>query len=258
MNRHKNISNLSLAISTHIHELSAMEKEMVQQIMKNRSLFTYKSFTIANIAEQLNVSSTSLHRVSKKLGYESFTLFKEDYFAKQEMDQQEENEHHDYLDMLSTTYRLVKRGISNEMIEQLASARRITIYGMGMSSYLAKMFQIKLQLAGILCEQYDDSRYMRISSQNLRPQEDMIIILSRSGRPPELVETITAANALKVPSILITEQESSPLSGMATYVLYTAYTSDSDQSLDTRVTTHIAMDVLIRSLLKEKKKANEK
>lgn len=258
MNQHKNISNLSLAISTHVNDLSAMEKEMVQEIMRQRSLFTYKTFTIANISEQLNVSSTSLHRLSKKLGYESFTLFKEDYFARQEVHPYVEEEHQDYLDMITTTYRLVKEHLKDTMIQQLAQAERITIYGMGMSNYLAKMFQIKLQLAGITCEQYDDSRYMRISSQNLKQGKDMIIILSRSGRPPELVETITSANAANVSSILITEREGTPLSGMATYVIYTAFVQDSDQNLDSRTNTHIAMDLLIQALLKEKKKTNEK
>ena len=255
MNQHKHISNLSFNISTHSASLTAMEKAMIQELIKKRYLFTYQSFTLANIAETLNVSSTSLHRLSKKLGYASFTLLKEDYFEITE-DHSSHTYPSDYRMMLANTYDMVERTITDEMITLLVQAKNIIIYGMGMSSFLGKMFQIKLQLMGISTQQYDDSRYMRVSSKQLNANEDVIVLLSRSGKPPELIEVMVEANKRNVASILITETPDSPLAGMARYVIYTANVNDCDDAIDTRVHVHIAMDLIVNACALELKKRN--
>lgn len=244
MNQHKNISNLSLQISTHSNQLTKLEKDMIQELVKKRHLFTFDSFTIANIAQTLNVSSTSLHRLSKKLGYHSFTLFKEDYFKKAQEKTVIEAQS-DYLSMLTTTFQLVQDGIQEDMLEAMVNAEKITIYGMGMHSLLGKMYQIKLELLGISVQQYDDSRYMRLSSKNLRAKKDVIIILSRSGMPPELIEAMVEANKSEVTSILISEAHGSALDGMATHHIYVAPMEDQDENINTRINTHIAMDLLL-------------
>lgn len=253
MNEHNWISNLSLQISMHDEELSKMEKKMVSDLMKHRSAFSYKDFTIVAVARTLNVSTTSLHRLSKKLGYDSFTLFKEDYFAAQGKKESTATAQNDYVALVESTCTLINQTCTKELLHALLQAKRVTIYGMGMSAYLAKMFQIKLQLLGMDARQYDDSRYMRISAKQLNPQEDVILVLSRSGRPPELVEVMREANRLDVTSILITEMQQTPLEALATYTIYTASCEDSDEDIDTRVQTHLALDFMIQKLLKEKK-----
>lgn len=253
---YKFVSNLSLHISHNSNNLTPMEKKMLQDLLKKRSDFTFDCFTIAHVAEQLNVSTTSLHRLSKKLGYNSFALMKEDYFAKNESID-EENEDHSYQTMISNTYRLVKRDIHQDMLESLAKAQRITIYGMGMSRYISKIFEIKLQLGGFFVQSYDDSRYMKISSQSLEEEKDIVIVLSRSGCPPELIGAMFEVNKRKVQSILITETNSSPIESMATYVVHTSYALDNDSDIDTRINTHIALDMLTSELLNYKKGLKE-
>lgn len=250
---HKHISNLSINISTHAALLTPMEKEMLQELMRKKNQFTYQNFTIVNIAETLNVSTTSLHRLSKKLGYSSFAFFKEDFFAKNDV-VTESDEFHDYLEMITDTYYLVEKTITEEMIEALSQAQKITIYGMGMSSYIGKIFQIKLQLLGVLAEQYDDSRFMKLSSRVLETKKDIVIILSRSGCPPELIEVMGEINNRGVDSILITESQDSPLANMATYVVNTSHALDNDDDVDTRVNAHIAMDIIIKNYLSYTKK----
>lgn len=94
-------------------------------------------------------------------------------------------------------YHIVNKSITNEILEKLIKSKRIIIYGMGMSSYIGKMFQVKLLLYGMNSEQYDDSRFMRISAANLNPEEDVVLVLSRSGKPPELLEAIVTAKTKK-------------------------------------------------------------
>lgn len=257
MNSHKYISNLSLHVSEHSSDLTAMERDMIQKLIKERHQFTYKSFTIANIAETLNVSSTSLHRLSQKLGYPSFALLKEDYFTRPQ-EVKDGIEQNDLESAISTTCRLVEQELTSDMLNTILFAKRVTIYGMGISSMIAKIYQNKLSLFGIPTQEYNDSRFMRISANALRQEEDAIIILSRSGRPPELIEVLLEANNRNVSSILITEAQGSPLENMATYVLHTAYAQDLDDNIDTRIHTHIAMDMLIDRVIQMKQKGDMK
>lgn len=250
---YKHISHFSLNVSTHIDELTPMEKGMLQELMKIKKDLDHAHFTIAYISQLLNVSTTSLHRLSKKLGYSSFTLMKEDYFAKKQIEN-DTSTSFDYLTMICNSYDLIKQSITEEMLECMFNAEKITIYGMGMSSYIGKMFQIKLQLLGVPTEQYDDSRFMKLSSHILVPQKDVLIILSRSGCPPELIEAMNEAHKKGVASILITESEKSLLRDMATYVVFTSNVLDNDDDVDTRVNAHIAMDLIIKAYIKYKER----
>lgn len=249
---HKHISSLSQHISNHFDTLTHLEKGILTDLTKNSQKFTYDNFTIAYIADVLSVSTTSLHRLSKKLGYPSFTLFKEDYFANYNQSNEPNPKHH-YLEMISNTYRLVYESLSEAMLRELLKAKKITIYGMGMSSYIAKIFEIKLNLNGIPTQFFDDSRFMKLSSQSLSKETDVVLVLSRSGCPPELIDAMVEVDKREVPSILITEVEHSPIEMMATYVVHTSYALDSDYNIDTRINTHIALDIIVEELLRRKK-----
>ena len=176
--------------------LTKLEKELLQLLLENKSKFTYDTFTIMNISEEFNISSTSVHRLSKKLGYKSFIQFKDEYFEK---DKQEDDsifmpDDKEFIENMLDTYKLVKQANIGEIIDKMLKCKRITIYGMGMSNYLGKIFQIKLQLLGIPAEQHDDSRFMRLSSKILKKDEDLVFVLSRGGETPELLEEIGRAH----------------------------------------------------------------
>ena len=176
-------------ISVNAKYLTKLEKELLQLLLENKSKFTYDTFTIINISEEFNISSTSVHRLSKKLGYKSFIQFKDEYFEK---DKQEDEsilmpEDKEFIENMLDTYKLVKQSNIDEIVSKMLKCKRITIYGMGMSNYLGKMFQIKLQLLGIPAEQHDDSRFMRLSSRILKKDEDLVFVLSRGGETPELL-----------------------------------------------------------------------
>ena len=62
-------------ISENSKYLTKLEKELLQLLLENSALFKYDNFTIANISEKFSISNTSVHRLSKKLGYKSFIQF---------------------------------------------------------------------------------------------------------------------------------------------------------------------------------------
>ena len=230
-------------ISENSKYLTKLEKELLQLLLENSTLFTYDSFTIANISEKFSVSNTSVHRLSKKLGYKSFIQFKDDYFRRDELEETKPSiDDTDFVNLMLDTYKLIKEADIDEIVDKMMKCKRITIYGMGMSNYLGKIFQIKLQLLGIPAEQHDDSRFMRLSSRILNKDDDLVFMLSRSGETPELLEVLVETNLRGVDVVLITESRNSTFEKLCKYKVYTAYTQDSDSNIDTRLNFHIAMD----------------
>ena len=253
---HKYISHFSIHVSDNSEKLTTMEREMLQSLLKNKNSFTIDDFTIINIAEKLNVSTTSLHRLSKKLGYSSFTFLKKDFFTGN-YDESDEEEEYNYLHMIEDTYQIASSCITEKMLKAMYEAKKITIYGMGMSRYISKIFQIKLSLLNIPSEQYDDSRFMKLSTQILEPKKDMIFVLSRSGCTTELIDVLTEANQRNIESILVTESKDTVLEKLATYVVYTSHAMDRNDNVDTRMNAHIAMDLIVDAFLRYKKEINK-
>lgn len=254
MSGHCNM-NLNKRISLNAKHLTKLEKDLLQGLLEGKSKFTYKKFTISNIAKKFLVSNTSVHRLSEKLGYDSFIQFKDDYFKKNENEIDESSvKDNDFVNLMIDTYSLVSESINDEIIDKMNSCKKINIYGMGMSNYLGKIFQIKLQLLGIPAEQHDDSRFMRLSSRILKKEDDLVIILSRSGETPELLEVLVEANLREIDVVLITETRGSTFERMCKYKIYTGCTQDSDADIDTRLNFHIAMDMLIKRFIEKYKK----
>ncbi|CEP42337.1 RpiR family transcriptional regulator [[Clostridium] sordellii] len=254
MSGHCNM-NLNKRISLNAKHLTKLEKDLLQGLLEGKSKFTYKKFTISNIAKEFLVSNTSVHRLSEKLGYDSFIQFKDDYFKKNENEIDESSvKDNDFVNLMIDTYSLVSESINDEIIDKMNSCKKINIYGMGMSNYLGKIFQIKLQLLGIPAEQHDDSRFMRLSSRILKKEDDLVIILSRSGETPELLEVLVEANLREIDVALITETRGSTFERMCKYKIYTGCTQDSDADIDTRLNFHIAMDMLIKRFIEKYKK----
>lgn len=246
--------SLQKQISIHAHKLTTMEEHLLRKLLKNKDSLTWQTFTIEYLAERFSVSKTSVHRFTQKLGYSSFLYFKEDYFYSRSEENIDLSSKNHYLETLSYNYELINQSMDDEIIEKMMKAEKIMIYGMGMSKFLGRMFQIKLQLYGKSVEQYDDSRYMRVSARALNPKTDLVFVLSRTGRPPELVEAIVEASLLKVDIVLISETLSSPLANMANYIIQTAPSDDPDLAIDTRLNTHIAMDLLMNKFIESKEK----
>ena len=239
-------------ISENSKYLTKLEKELLQLLLENSTLFTYDSFTIANISEKFSVSNTSVHRLSKKLGYKSFIQFKDDYFRRDELEETKPSiDDTDFVNLMLDTYKLIKEADIDEIVDKMMKCKRITIYGMGMSNYLGKIFQIKLQLLGIPAEQHDDSRFMRLSSRILNKDDDLVFMLSRSGETPELLEELVETNLRGVDVVLITESRNSTFEKLCKYKVYTAYTQDSDSNIDTRLNFHIAMDYIIKKFIEK-------
>lgn len=242
--------NFKKKYSVYLDYLTKLEQSLLNEMILDRENLHRDQFTIEKIAERYHVSKSTVHRLSKKLDYDSFVDFRHDFFESDEKFKMKEYDVYASIKNCEKTYLLVNETVDRELLEKIYFSKRIMIYGMGMSRYLAEMFRIKLSLCGKRVEVYDDSRFMRVSARNLDARDDFVIVLSRSGKPPELLEAVVEASLRNVEIALLTEESDSPIAQFANYLIMTPASIDLDSDIDTRLQFHIALDVLMNKLLK--------
>lgn len=246
--------NLNKRISIYNKNLSMLEKDLLNKLLDNVDKFSYKTFTIENIAKEFSVSTSTVHRLSKKLHYKSFVQFKDDYFGKSDITKDEkELLGNSYIDSIMETYKVITETMQEEIVDKMANCKKITIYSMGINKYIASIFETKLQLLGIPTEQHNDPRFMRLSSKLLKRNDDLVFILSKSGETPELLEVLVDANLKCIDVVLITESRESTFERLCKYVIYAGESKCIDDDIDTKLNMHIAVDFIVKRFIKKYK-----
>jgi glucokinase len=129
-------------------------------------------------------------------------------------------------------------------IDMLSSARRIEFYGLGNSSIVAQDAHYKFFRFGIPTVAYGDL-YMQAASAALLGHGDVIVVISKSGRAPELLRVIEVAMQAGARVIAITSNNTA-LSKRATIALETDHIEirETQLSMISRVLHLVMIDIL--------------
>jgi len=106
-------------------------------------------------------------------------------------------------------------------IDAVAGARRIDIYGVGASGFVAQDLHQKLHRIGLLSSVWPDPHAALTSAALLGP-DDVAIAISHTGTTRDTVEALRVAQATGATTIAITNARESPLTAHARLVLTTA------------------------------------
>lgn len=106
-------------------------------------------------------------------------------------------------------------------IDAVAGARRVDIYGVGASGFVAQDLHQKLHRIGLLSSVSPDPHAALTSAALLGP-EDVAIAISHTGTTRDTVEALRVAQATGATTIAITNVRDSPLTQHAGLVLTTA------------------------------------
>ncbi len=109
----------------------------------------------------------------------------------------------------------------HEVIEALVSARRIDIYGVGASAFVALDLQQKLHRIGRVAFAWADPHVALTSAALLGP-EDVAVGISHSGATEDTVDALAQAKSNGVTTIAVTNFPRSSLASLADHVLTTA------------------------------------
>lgn len=125
----------------------------------------------------------------------------------------------------AATLERTARGIDIEALERCAndllSALRIDVYGVGSSALAAIDLQQKLHRAGHVAFSYTDP-HLAMTGASLLDSQGVAVLISNSGRTREVLEVEKAARQNGAVTIAITNDGTSPLAVAASHVLLTA------------------------------------
>jgi glucokinase len=133
----------------------------------------------------------------------------------------------------------LNRGSIDRAIDLLNGARRIELYASGHYGVVAQDAQFKFLRFGVPSSAYTDSRLQILAADVLQPG-DVVLVISSTGRVPELVEVVDKAHARGAKVVAITASQT-PLARKADVALIVDHVED--------VSTHLPMISRILHLL---------
>ncbi|MFI0468435.1 MurR/RpiR family transcriptional regulator [Saccharopolyspora sp. 5N102] len=111
--------------------------------------------------------------------------------------------------------------ILQRLVDDVATARRIDVYGVGASAFVALDLQQKLHRIGLTCFAWADTHNALTSAAVLR-EGDVAIGISHTGATSETVEALREARRRGATTAALTNFARSPITEVADHVLTTA------------------------------------
>ncbi|MGW3470223.1 MurR/RpiR family transcriptional regulator [Saccharopolyspora sp. NPDC000995] len=111
--------------------------------------------------------------------------------------------------------------ILGRLVDDVATARRIDVYGVGASAFVALDLQQKLHRIGLTCFAWADTHNALTSAAVLR-EGDVAIGISHTGATAETVEALREARRRGATTAALTNFARSPITEVADHVLTTA------------------------------------
>ena len=234
------------------NNLTELEIECFNKLLTFRDL--EPSLTISSLAETLNVSTTTIFRMVKKLDYKTFMDFRYDllYHRRDEYEYQSPVESTcDSLEKeIKDTIEMLRNLDIDDVIKDIVKAKSVLICSSGMNKYVAKILAVKLSLYGIRTIYPDDHWFLYLEAKNLT-QDDFVIVLSRGGATEAIIDVMKNAKLSGCKILLVTETRNSPMTKLSNYVMNVSVTKDEGYDIDSRLHIHLAIEYLLRELMNQ-------
>ncbi|MCW2257464.1 DNA-binding MurR/RpiR family transcriptional regulator [Providencia alcalifaciens] len=220
--------------------LSTKEKRVAEYIVANKK--HTQSMSIQSLAQENNVSTTTILRLCHKLGYQGFSELKIDLISSINNQPygeflQEDININDTIETVNYKVSMIEKSSIDETCalvnlnafehanELISKSQKIVIYGAGSSGLVAK--ELEYQLIKIKKDVNCHLDYsIQFSIVNTLNENDLVIVISHSGENHECIKLLTLARELNVPTIAITKMGQSSVSNLAETILHTISTEN--------------------------------
>ena len=193
--------------SEDVAKLNDLETRVLHFVLDNHDLISY--LPIRELAIQTNVSTSTVLRFVKKVGFSSYNEFKYAYREYWKNDRNYEREYDfsavtDCLNKFDTEY---YQDMLDDALSMIIKSKNVIFIGIGNSAatcqYGARRFTNAGKLSFVLSDPY--------SSIPPNYPDTMIIAVSVSGQTREVIDIVTMAKQYKYKTIAITTSVDSPL-----------------------------------------------
>ena len=236
--------DLQELVNAHQNRLSDTEREILA-FMLNNEQFVADS-TISALAHKTFTSTSSIIRLTKKLGFSGFAELK--FFVKNSLsDAAAPNR--DFLESGRSDILKTYEGLTNvdfePILKKIESARTIYCYGTGFAQRTAiQEFSKSMLACGKFTHVIPASSEFRGSIGVMKP-DDLVIIASLSGETESALPTVRALAARKIPMIAITALGVNTISAAADFSLHYESTPTVTLSAKEPYYSFVALTVLL-------------
>lgn len=239
-------------LQKHQDQLSRLEQQVLAYIIENPEVIAQSR--IDEVAKKVYVSTATISRTSKALGYSGFQELKYTLIHHLEEEQRPiyqpsanftqlaervQNE-------ISETLQLVKQENLELGAKLLAESQRVEFFGVGSSYSCCFEAARKLTFAGRIANAREDWDELRIVAEHLTAS-DTAILVSYSGETILPLEYVAILKEKKVPIIAIVGSKNSQLEELATLVFHVKVTNGYYGEIDmsSRIPMHLVLELLI-------------
>lgn len=251
-----------------IKDLSPSERHVVDYILAN-----YRdvcNMGIVELGDKTFTSTTTVKRLCRKLGVESYTSFRMllsaardgyTYQADAETGGQVPLGRYDSMEeilekvsqqnasSIRQTAGIIDPQVLEQVVARMAEARRIDFYGVGPSYVVALDAQMKCMRLKIPSTAYND-RLSMLTGAGAYTEGALAFLISHTGETDDMVELARVLRRYQVPTAAITSAGSSTLSELCLYCLQVdgSQGMDSLGGMSSRIAAMNVIDVLFTAL----------
>lgn len=224
-------------IRTNYSQLSKTEKIIADYVLQSPNKVLHQ--TISQVAEDLNVATSTVFKFCKTLGFKGYQAMKialateianpvmemvEDKITEFDTEQQiTEKIFNTNIRTFQDTMKMMDFGMLKRAVDMIVKADRIEFYGFDSSTIVALDAHHKFIGSGISTAAYTDA-YLQMRAASQLTAKDVAIFLSDKGSNEALVKVLDVAKSTGATTIAITNVMKSPLGKTADVVLLTANT----------------------------------
>lgn len=205
-------------VDQHYSQLSANDRELLGTIFKEKAAVSTMNSTQA--ADFLHISRTTLVRLLKKLGLDTYAQFKLLLKQKESVDAAVQFD----IPEIAKNYRLLidelKKHDYTAICQMISEAETIYLYGSGNEQKaIAEEFKRIFLILGKCCVNLFDRGEVESARQRFLPH-DLFIAISLSGEGAETLRVVQCAQAGGIRTLSITRWENNALARMCQESLY--------------------------------------
>lgn len=235
--------------------LTDSEQYLWNYIQKNISKIP--DLSIVKLSEKVNVSTATVVRTMKKMGYDGYTAFRHSLINSNFNGLAFDNLNHADLiikEAINKNQQEVLLTINNlksttieDAIQKISAASRVLIFARGLSIYPAIEMALKLQLLDKHCETYDDPNIIRTRSKKLS-KNDLVIFLSLTGDTEELVSACIACQKSETGTITFTTNAESTLAQLSE-IVFIGHKAFETSFVDYEINSRLPLTIMSRIVM---------
>lgn len=230
--------------------MTQVERSVAEFFIENTDDMDFSS---KNISRLLYVSEATLSRFAKKCGYKGYREFIFSYEKDLEFERASADKEKDvglftrkvqnsYQNLLQESFQMLDEKQIRRIAGMLNNSRRVLVYGIGSSGYVAQEFQLRFMRIGLDVVAITDSQMMQMSAALV--EKDMLVIaISLSGKTKEIIDSIKIAKKREAAVIFITAKPEVEVASLCDEVLRVAALKNLDAG--TKISPQFSILVMI-------------